>query len=319
MSRKRSTLAAAALFLLVAGQSLAGQAFTQDGLLSHYAVPRAVAPIAVDGRLDEFAWETAEQINGFSRILNEYGQILHPTRAKMLWDDENLYFAFACQDPDIWAIFGQRDDALWEEEVVEVFIDPDGDGRDYLELEVNPLNTVVDLRIRGLEPAWDSSIPWDIRGLQSAVQVYGTVSDSASSDLGWSVEIAIPWSAMADSIGGGHRPAPGDTWRLNLYRIERRGGRNLMLRIRELEKQCHPFNARIAQVLQASGAASEKELSAGAREQVSGIRREMEPLTQELEPLQKLYNEQTEYTAWSPTYKRGFHHPARFGVVQFAK
>ena len=31
------------------------------------------------------------------------------------------------------------------------------------------------------------------------------------------------------------------------------------------------------------------------------------------------YHEQTEYTAWSETYQRGFHHPARFGAVQFAK
>ena len=29
--------------------------------------------------------------------------------------------------------------------------------------------------------------------------------------------------------------------------------------------------------------------------------------------------EQTEYTAWSETYTRGFHHPNRFGAVLFAE
>jgi hypothetical protein len=317
MSSARSLLVVVALFLLASGQAQAGQAFTAGGQVNQYAVQRAVTPIAVDGRLDEFAWEAAEQINGFTRILNDYGQILHATRAKMLWDDRAFYFAFACEDPDLWAIFDQRDDALWEEEVVEVFIDPDGDGRDYLELEVNPLNAVVDLRIRSVDPEWVSSIGWDIKGLQTAVQAYGTVNDSASTDLGWTAEIAIPWAAMADSIGGGGKPAPGDTWRLNLYRIERRGGRDLMAQTRALQQRLQPFRAQIDEVLRQSHATTGQELSGGARRQVERIRAQMEPVEKELKPLQDRYDDETEYTAWSATYKRGFHHPARFGVVQF--
>ena len=276
-------------------QPVSGQAYTPDGLVNHYTVERASTAIDIDGHLDEFAWESAAQINGFDRILSDYNLVLHPTRARMLWDDENFYFAFICQDSDMWAIYENEDDKLWEEEVVEVFIDPDGDGRNYLELEVNPQNTVVDLNILQLRPTWEADMDWDIAALQTAVLVHGTVNDSLSQDLGWTVEIAIPWAAMAARIGGGHRPDPGDIWRLNLYRIERQAGRNIMSQIRSLQ-------ARIEQMVQDSGLEKER---AQLQEQLSRLSEHSEGLT--------------EYTAWSETYQRGFHHPERFGIVQFAE
>lgn len=256
--------------------------------VSRYTIQRAATPIHVDGHLDEFAWEKAEQINGFERILNDYDQITRPTRAKMLWDDQNIYFAFVCQDPDMWTLYNEEDQALWDEEVVEVFIDPDGDAKNYLELEVNPRNVKVDLCIHTLKPEWDSSIPWDIAGLQSAVQPYGTVDDSLSADQGWTVEIAIPYSAMADGItGGGVAPKMGDQWRLNLYRIERKAGRQVRSQIVELGKQ----------------APKDRKAAAPSR----------------LDSLGKIYNDETEYTAWSETYNRGFHDPSRFGIVEFGE
>lgn len=284
-------LAVLTLQLASTGTALA-QAFTSDGLVGHYTVERASTPIAIDGVLGEFAWAQAVQINHFDRILAPYNQVLHPTRARMLWDDAHFYFAFACEDEDVWAIYQREDDELWEEEVVEVFIDPDGDGRDYLELEVNPLNTVVDLAIQQLTPTWAVDIDWDIAGLRTAVRVEGTVNDSLSLDKGWTAEIAIPWDAMVGRIGGGGRPDPGDTWRLNLYRIERTAGRQAMYRIRSLREQI-------------------AELSPDSEESVQ--------LREQLTQLSTHYDDQTEYTAWSETHQRGFHHPQRFGVVQFAE
>ena len=133
------------------------QRHAEVGLQAQYAVQRALEPVVVDGKLDEFSWESAHQINRFERILNDYDEVLFPTRAKMLWDGDYFYFAFVCQDADMWAIYDQEDDPMWSEEVVEVFIDPDGDGKRYLELEVNPLNAVVDLLIYSVSPEWHSS------------------------------------------------------------------------------------------------------------------------------------------------------------------
>ena len=102
---------------------------TNYGPVSYYAVERADESLVIDGNLDEFSWEKAIQINNLELILNDYDQVLFPTRAKMLWDREYFYFAFVCQDADMWAIYENEDDHLWEEEVVEIFIDPDGDGK----------------------------------------------------------------------------------------------------------------------------------------------------------------------------------------------
>ena len=43
-----------------------------SGAVSHYQVQRAVSHITIDGRIDEYAWERAAQINQFERILNHY-------------------------------------------------------------------------------------------------------------------------------------------------------------------------------------------------------------------------------------------------------
>lgn len=305
--------------LLASTQVIVAQPFVQGEQLSQYLVPRAVTEITVDGHLDELSWELAPQINHFERILNEYDGVAHTTRARMLWDDEYLYFAFACQDPDIWAIFDQEDDEMWTEEVVEVFIDPDGDARNYLELEVNPLNAWVDLRIVELEPEWVSSKEWDIRGLKTAVQVYGTVNDTSDVDLGWTCEIAIPWVAMEDSIDGGGRPQPGDLWRLNLYRIERTAGRAAREQVAADMQRARPLYGRLQDVLARAEVDSAEDLDLGKYPEAAEILRDIELLQNEIEPLSEAYHKATEYTTWSETFQRGFHHPARFGIVQFGE
>lgn len=303
----------------------ADQVQTSDGPMVYYLVERAEEPVKIDGIADEFSWSKSRQINSFERILNDYDEILYRTRTKMLWDEQYFYFFFACQDADMWAIYQGEDDKLWEEEVVEVFIDPDGDGKNYLELEVNPLNAVVDLLIYSVSPEWHSSTEWDIAGLKTAVKAYGTANDSLALDEGWTAEIAIPWAAMADSVTGGGRPGPGDVWRLNLYRIERKGGRDLKGRINALQAKAAPIHAQIDALWSdreedlASGERDEALLDETARQRLASLNKRLEPINEELAPLRDHYHEQTEYTAWSETYTRGFHHPNRFGAVQFAE
>jgi hypothetical protein len=98
-----------------------------ESTLPYYLVRQTDAPITIDGRPDEFAWAAAPQIDGLTRILNDYGRVQQATRAKILWDEEALYSAFACRDTDMWALYIEEDDPMWSEEVVEAFIDPDGD------------------------------------------------------------------------------------------------------------------------------------------------------------------------------------------------
>ena len=306
------------LILLLALPALAATPLaTTAGPLVYYAVQRADTPLVIDGKLDEFDWEKSTQINNLERILNDYDQVDRPTRAKMLWDDEFFYFAFVCQDADMWSIFSAEDDPLWSEEVVEIFIDPDGDGEHYLEVEVSPSNVVVDLLIYSVSPHWHSSKEWDIAGLKTAVQAHGTVNDSLRFDRGWTAEIAIPWVAMADSITGGACPALGDIWRLNLYRIERKAGRALKGQLDALEAEAAPLRDEIESLWQGAEDRNRDRLDDGRREKLYALEERLKPIMERLTPLQHHYRQQTEFTAWSETYTRGFHHPARFGAVQF--
>jgi hypothetical protein len=175
-------------------------------------------PITVDGKLDEAAWQEVPAFD-LQKTIRLEGGPNQPTRVKTRWDRENLYVAFECEDTDVWATMRQRDQHLWEEEVVEVFVDHDGDGRNYKEFEVNPLNTVVDLNIiRPNFPSLAQMIAWDSAGWKTAVSVNGTPGDRTDRDRGWVCEMAIP---LADLAPAYDQPRPGATWRVNFYRIDR--------------------------------------------------------------------------------------------------
>ncbi len=180
---------------------------------------RATGPIKVDGRLDEADWAAATPVS-LDFLAPKGGPIPVATKARFLWDDENLYVGFVCDDTDIRSLKKTRDDALWEEEVVEVFVDPDGDGKDYKEFEINPLNTQLDLLIR--EPGkgpWQDNAKWNAADWQSAVHVEGTANNPTDDDARWTVETAIPLKCF--DTARRLPPHVGDTWRVNLYRKER--------------------------------------------------------------------------------------------------
>jgi hypothetical protein len=114
---------------------------------------------------------------------------------------------FLCQDPDPWATKTKRDDSLWEEEVVEIFIDPFGDSISYFEININPLNTVADLFIRRIRTGLRKNLAWNCQGLATAC---GTLA------YGWVAAFQIPFQALGDC-----HPTRSPVWRANFARIER--------------------------------------------------------------------------------------------------
>jgi len=187
------------------------------GPLPAYTCHRAQSPIRIDGRLDERAWVQAEPVSLLTADSGE--RTRQATMVRLLWDDAFLYVGFECQDEDIWGVTEERDQDIYEQEVVEVFVDAACCGTAYVEIEVSPLNAVLDLfmlcrdgRRRGLRD-------WDSAGLCTAVAVDGDPWQRGTADRSWTVEIALP---MVDLEMAPHLPPqPGDQWRINLYRIDR--------------------------------------------------------------------------------------------------
>lgn len=187
-----------------------------------YICYRAPSPLLVDGRLDKTSWLKAAWTESFVDIEGD----LKPrprftTRAKMLWDDDYFYVAADLEEPDVWATLTERDSVIYHDNDFEVFIDPDGDTHEYYEFEINALNTGWDLLL--VKPYRDGGpavTAWDIAGLKTAIEVQGTVNQPGDRDDGWSVEIAFPWSVLAQCAHRRTPPEPGDQWRVNFSRVE---------------------------------------------------------------------------------------------------
>jgi len=187
-----------------------------------YAIHRTTASVEVDGRLNEADWTAAPWTADFMDIRGgDAPAPRHRTRAKMLWDDEALYVAARLEDPDVWGTLTQRDTVIYYDNDFEVFIDPTGSTHNYYELEVNALGTVWDLMLlkpyRDGGPALDA---WDIRGLDVAVRVDGTLNDPSDTDEGWTVEMALPWNILEEAAPEGRPPRAGEQWRLNFSRVQ---------------------------------------------------------------------------------------------------
>jgi len=187
----------------------------------HYTCLRASSPIRIDGHLDDAAWRAAPWTPAFVDI--EGAAKPRPrfqTRVKMLWDDQSLYIAAELEEPDIWATLTEHDSVIFHDNDFEVFLNPSGDGRNYFEFEINALNTSWDLFLpKPYREGGKADNSWEIPGLKTAVAVDGTLNKPDDRDRGWTIEIAIPWTAYA-SRAPVARPAAGQEWRVNFSRVE---------------------------------------------------------------------------------------------------
>jgi hypothetical protein len=155
----------------------------------------------------------------------EWGPERYRTRFQACWDDSALHIRFDAVDDAPWHTMTRRDEHLWEEEVVELFLDADGSGRNYAEVEINPGNVVCDLRVESPWPSLRSLTGWDWAGLETAVE---PLKDAHGSIEGWSAVARLPWMGLRSlyplSAGVSLPPRPGTAWRFNVFRIKRPGG-----------------------------------------------------------------------------------------------
>jgi hypothetical protein len=191
-------------------------------------VPNATAPPIIDGKLDDAVWQSAAtvELNWRFNPANAPALIaLTPTvrtTARLLWDKQFLYVGFDCEDADVWSTYTQRDSYVWEEEAVEVYLDPSGKGQNYKEIDLNPLGALIDLNTpeakEGNPGNVDENARWNASGLRWATSVKGTVNERTDRDTAWTAELAIP---LKEILPEGEQVYVGDTWRAQFYRIER--------------------------------------------------------------------------------------------------
>ena len=187
-----------------------------------YVCYRAAEVPQIDGELDDAAWQRAPWTEEFVDIEGDrQPRPRFRTRAKVLWDDEQFYLAAQLDEPHVWATLTRHDSVIFQDNDMEVFIDPDGDNHEYYEFEMNALNTSWDLFLpKPYKDGGKADNSWEIPGLKSAVKVRGTLNNPADTDEGWSIEIAIPWRVLRQFARRPTPPRHGDQWRVNFSRVE---------------------------------------------------------------------------------------------------
>jgi hypothetical protein len=185
-----------------------------------YVAVKANAPPTIDGIADA-CWDAAAWSDDFVDIEGPAKpKPRHRTRMKMLWDDAALYLLAELTEPDVWATIRQHDAVIFHDNDFELFLDPDGDGHLYAELELNALNTTWDLLLPKPYKDGGAAIDaWEIAGLKTAVRIDGTLNDPRDVDRGWTVEIAWPWTGLKP-LAKNVPPKDGDRWRVNCSRVE---------------------------------------------------------------------------------------------------
>ncbi len=160
-------------------------------------------------------WSAADRIS--------WGSSGYSTEFRALWSERGLYARFDAVDDAPWHTMTRHDDALWEEEVVEIFIDPDGSGENYAELEISPMNVTCDLRMIRGEPDRAGDLSWNFAGLETAVV---PLADARGKAMGWTALACMPWLDFTtlDPARRLRLPPGGERWRFNVYRIKRPGG-----------------------------------------------------------------------------------------------
>jgi hypothetical protein len=136
--------------------------------------------------------------------------------AKLLHNGVSLLVFFDLEENSPLATLSGHDEALYNENVVELFVDPMGCGSFYYEIEVNPLNATFDALIindigkgnrRG--PKFQGFTAWDPKSLKTR---------SIVTTGKWQIFLSIAFADLF--LAKRVPPKKGDTWKGNILRID---------------------------------------------------------------------------------------------------
>ena len=160
---------------------------SEGALRTVYAVRVDQGP-KLDGHLDDAVWQHAKPIEGFvQRDPGYWVPSTERTIARILYDDEKIYFGFACYDSEPQKIVAnnmRRDSEVWGDDNVQILLDTYNDRQTGAFFFVNALGAKRDLILsqegRTYNDDWDCI--WEAKGRRH--------------DEGWSVEVAIPFAQL---------------------------------------------------------------------------------------------------------------------------
>ncbi len=171
-----------------------------------FTVAKSSQEAIIDGALDEAPWQTASPITG---LVTRRGETCEASTAyRLFYTDQALYISAEMQENDmanLVAMYDQRDQAIYNDDCMEFLLDIDGESERFYHFAVNALGSLFDAR------TGDSN--WNGNGIEAK---------GVRHDLGWRVEMRIPFAAF-----GLTAPLPGEYWGARFGRQRRAGKREV--------------------------------------------------------------------------------------------
>jgi hypothetical protein len=151
-------------------------------------VPRAAGRIAVDGKLDDAAWQQAAVLDTFYETYpadNTEPKV--KTVVYLTYDEHDFYIGIHAFDPEpekIRAPFVERDNVIGTSDNVAVFLDTRNDRRSAIELRVNPRGNQTD------------AVYNDDSGNEDLSPDFFYDTAAQITEDGWTAEMRIPFSSL---------------------------------------------------------------------------------------------------------------------------
>jgi hypothetical protein len=175
------------VFLLFFWPVLAGASAVAVEVVRALKTP--VAPV-IDGKLDEQLWKDAPVFTNFKTFIPDFGKVEpQQTKAWLAYDEETLYFAFDCQDPEpekIKANIAPRDASIQDDWIC-LNLDSRYDQQAFYAFYVNPLGIQRDTRFAAGKEDASIDMVWYSAGTRN--------------DHGYCIEVAIPLKSLRFSTG----------------------------------------------------------------------------------------------------------------------
>ncbi len=184
--------------------------------------------INIDGVLDEGAWEDAKILHDFKFPWGDHCN--QQSKARLLWDDSNLYIGVVMSDTGIISLC-ESGDNINGDDMFELHLGTDPSNPLYFYIMECNLNLIFRSRVRKAKPNgrndW-ADTDWKIPDVITKVAINGSKNDTSNIDTSWVIEMKVPFSQVAGwqstifAAPSGWSPAvppvSGSEWRFNLSR-----------------------------------------------------------------------------------------------------
>ncbi|MBK9291841.1 MAG: carbohydrate-binding family 9-like protein [Bacteroidetes bacterium] len=174
-------------------------------------------PFFYDIKRNARRWQAAFQLQ-LSEV-TDGSKPVHPTTVRLGMAGDIFCVRFECQSTSVYATHTRAGSPVWEEEAAEVFLQPPDQSNIYYEIDLNPLNTLTQLKVfndgaPGASRRYEGDKSWNCPGIETRVWIDGTLNAKGQCRQ-WIAEMAIPIKNLLSSDG-----SMASGWRANFFRID---------------------------------------------------------------------------------------------------